>query len=36
MKTVKAYAALSPTEPLQPYSISRREPGDHDVQIDIH
>lgn len=32
---VKAYAASAPDEILRPFSISRREPGDHDVLIDI-
>jgi uncharacterized zinc-type alcohol dehydrogenase-like protein len=30
-----AYAAQSPTTPLAPWSIERREPGPHDVLIDI-
>ncbi len=32
---VKAYAAQNETAPLQPYIINRREPREHDVQIDI-
>ncbi len=32
---VKAYAAQNETAPLQPYVINRREPKEHDVQIDI-
>ncbi len=31
----KAYVALSPTEPLQPGTIERREPGDSEVRIAI-
>jgi uncharacterized zinc-type alcohol dehydrogenase-like protein len=31
----KAYAAQSATTPLVPFSFERREPGPHDVQIDI-
>ena len=30
-----AYAAFDPKKPLGPFTISRREPGVHDVQIDI-
>ncbi len=30
-----AYAAPSPTEPLAPIQIERREVGPHDVRIDI-
>ena len=33
--TVAAYAALSATEPLVPVTIERRDPGPHDVRIDI-
>ena len=29
------YAAVSPKSPLAPYRFERREPGQHDVQIDI-
>jgi len=35
MPTVKAYAAASATTPLGPLSIERRDPGPHDVQIEI-
>ncbi len=35
MPKVKAYAALSPTTPLVPYEVDRREPGPGDVVIDI-
>ena len=35
MPTTKAYAALSSTTPVVPYSIERRDPKPHDVQIDI-
>ncbi|MBD5633409.1 MAG: NAD(P)-dependent alcohol dehydrogenase [Candidatus Eremiobacteraeota bacterium] len=31
----KAYAAASPTEPLAPFDVERREPEDRDVVIDI-
>jgi alcohol dehydrogenase (NADP+) len=31
----KAYAAQSPTTPLAPFSIERREPGPKDIAIDI-
>jgi uncharacterized zinc-type alcohol dehydrogenase-like protein len=31
----KAYAATSANKPLQPFEIERREPGPHDVMIDI-
>ncbi len=31
----KAYAAQSPTTPLAPFTIERREPGPKDVAIDI-
>ena len=31
----KAYAAQSATAPLAPWSLDRREPTPHDVQIDI-
>ena len=33
--TVKAYAATSPTGPLTPTTIERRDVGPHDVRIDI-
>ncbi|GAA4963716.1 NAD(P)-dependent alcohol dehydrogenase [Kineococcus glutinatus] len=35
MPTVHAYAAPSATEPLAPTTIERRDPGPHDVVIDI-
>jgi uncharacterized zinc-type alcohol dehydrogenase-like protein len=35
MSTVSAYVATSATEPLTKTSITRREPGPHDVVIDI-
>jgi alcohol dehydrogenase (NADP+) len=35
MYNSKAYAAASATSPLAPYTIARREPTEHDVQIDI-
>jgi alcohol dehydrogenase (NADP+) len=35
MLKTAAYAALSPTTPLVAHSIERREPGPHDVQVDI-
>ena len=35
MLKTPAYAAQSATTPLAPYSIHRREPGPHDVLIDI-
>ena len=35
MSTVSAYIATSATEPLTKTSITRREPGPHDVVIDI-
>jgi uncharacterized zinc-type alcohol dehydrogenase-like protein len=35
MGTVRGYAAKSATSPLAPFSFQRREPGPHDVQIDI-
>ncbi len=33
--STKAYAAQSATSPLAPWSLDRREPGPHDVQIEI-
>lgn len=36
MSTAKAFAAHKAKEPLKPYSFERREPGNHDVAIDIH
>ncbi|HEY3761007.1 MAG TPA: NAD(P)-dependent alcohol dehydrogenase [Verrucomicrobiae bacterium] len=35
MSNAKAYAAQAQTSPLAPFSIQRRDPGDHDVQIKI-
>lgn len=35
MTTTRAYAAQSPTTPLAPHGIERREAGPHDVKIDI-
>ena len=35
MKTAKAFAAQSASTPLAPFSIQRREPTAHDVQIQI-
>ncbi|MEB4208899.1 NAD(P)-dependent alcohol dehydrogenase [Mycobacterium sp. 94-17] len=35
MSTVSAYAATSPTAPLTKTTIERRDPGPHDVAIDI-
>ncbi|EGF89814.1 zinc-binding dehydrogenase family protein [Asticcacaulis biprosthecium C19] len=35
MTTAKAYAALSPKAPLEPFSFERRAPNDDDVVIDI-
>jgi len=35
MTTVNAYAAFSPTEPLRPTTIERRDPGPRDVVIEI-
>jgi len=35
MSTVSAYAATSATEPLTKTTIARRDPGPHDVAIDI-
>jgi alcohol dehydrogenase (NADP+) len=35
MVSTKSYAAQSATTPLAPYTIHRREPGPHDVQIKI-
>lgn len=36
MIPVKAYAASTAKKPLSPFQFERREPGAHDVQIDIH
>jgi len=35
MPTTPAYAALSPSSPLTPFSVERRNPGPEDVVIDI-
>jgi alcohol dehydrogenase (NADP+) len=35
MTKVPAYAAASATSPLGPHTVERREPGPHDVHIDI-
>ena len=35
MYTAKAYAATSATSPLAPTTIPRRDPGEHDVRIEI-
>lgn len=35
MKTTAAYAAVTAKTPLVPYSIERRDPGSHEVLIDI-
>ena len=35
MTKVPAYAAASATAPLGPYTVERRDPGPHDVHIDI-
>ena len=35
MISAKAYAAADPKAPLGPFSLERREPGPHDVRIDI-
>ncbi|GFE62653.1 NAD(P)-dependent alcohol dehydrogenase [Geobacter sp. AOG2] len=35
MLKTPAYAAASPTTPLAPFAVERREPGPHDVLIDI-
>src|SRR5512146_3321947 len=35
MNHVKAYSARSATAPLGPTTIARRDPTEHDVQIDI-
>ena len=35
MSIAKAYAATSPTTPLAPFSVERRDPGEHDVALDI-
>ena len=35
MTQVRAYAAHDAKSPLVPYQVTRREPGPHDVQIEI-
>jgi len=35
MSTTKAYAAYDATTPLRNFSLERREPGPHDVEIGI-
>ena len=35
MSATNAYAAQSPTTPLTPFNFERRDPGPHDVQIEI-
>ena len=35
MLKVKGYAAQAADKPLAPFSFERRDPGPHDVQIDI-
>jgi uncharacterized zinc-type alcohol dehydrogenase-like protein len=35
MTETRAYAAFDSKSPLRPYRFSRREPGEHDVQIEI-
>jgi alcohol dehydrogenase (NADP+) len=35
MTKIKAYAAQAARSPLAPFEIARREPGDHDVAIEI-
>jgi len=35
MKAVKVYAAQNAKEPLEPWQIDRREPGNEDVEIEI-
>lgn len=35
MRTTNAYAAMTAQAPLAPFTIQRREPGPHDVLIDI-
>ena len=35
MRSVKAYATLSATSPLAPFTIERREVGPHDVEIEL-
>ena len=35
MSATKAYAAQAPTTLLAPWNFERRDPGPHDIQIDI-
>jgi len=35
MQATKAFAAQAPTTPLTPFNFERRDPGPHDVQIEI-
>jgi uncharacterized zinc-type alcohol dehydrogenase-like protein len=35
MTPVRAYATHGPKKPLEPFTLSRREPREHDVEIDI-
>ncbi|GAB4111037.1 MAG: NAD(P)-dependent alcohol dehydrogenase [Sandaracinaceae bacterium] len=35
MQTTPAWGAATPTSPIAPMTITRREPGPHDVEIDI-
>jgi uncharacterized zinc-type alcohol dehydrogenase-like protein len=35
MSHARAFAATDPSAPLAPFAFERREPGDHDVQIEI-
>ncbi len=35
-RTATGYAALAAKAPLTPFTFERREPGEHDVAIDIH
>ena len=35
MITTRGYAAQNATSPLTPFTFERREPGPHDVQIEI-
>ena len=35
MSEIRGYAVQSPTSPLAPFTFSRREPGERDVQIEI-
>ena len=35
MSKARAYAAMTPSAPLAPYTVERREPGPKDVSIDI-